>query len=125
MIKELFIVGEVQEGQVVFHSTFFQTLIVGGIFCLAFLLIHLVQKYKMLFSLEKRLAIPLFISFIMVDAYGMIDNTYHMFYYMIPLVTITAFFDSQNKEKIKTNTDFEEINISLKEENEGIKEEQI
>ena len=61
----------------------------------------------------------------MVDAYGMIDNTYHMFYYMIPLVTIMACFDSQNKEKIKTNTDFEEINISLKEENEGIKEEQI
>lgn len=118
--------GGIQEGQVVFHSTFFQTMIVGGIFCLAFLLIHLVQKYKMLFSLEKKLAVPLFISFILVDAYGMMDNTYHMFYYMIPLVTIMACFDSQNKGKIKTNTNSEEINISLKEENEGIKiEEQI
>ena len=115
MIKELFIVGEVQEGQVVFHSTFFQTLIVGGIFCLAFLLIHLVQKYKMLFSLEKRLAIPLFISFIMVDAYGMIDNTYHMFYYMIPLVTILACFDSQNKGKSRVKTNNDKANISLEE----------
>ncbi|MGN1295712.1 MAG: O-antigen ligase family protein [Bacilli bacterium] len=125
-IGKLFTAGGIQEGQVVFHSTFFQTMIVGGIFCLAFLLIHLVQKYKMLFSLEKKLAIPLFISFILVDAYGMMDNTYHMFYYMIPLVTIMACFDSQNKGKIKTNINSEEINISLKEENEGIKiEEQI
>ena len=108
MIKELFIVGEVQEGQVVFHSTFFQTLIVGGIFCLAFLLIHLVQKYKMLFSLEKRLAIPLFISFIMVDAYGMIDNTYHMFYYMIPLVTMLACFDSAKENNDSSSTIKEE-----------------
>ena len=104
MIKELFIVGEVQEGQVVFHSTFFQTLIVGGIFCLAFLLIHLVQKYKMLLSLEKKLAIPLFISFIMVDAYGMIDNTYHMFYYMIPLVTMLACFDSAKENNDSSST---------------------
>ena len=48
----------------------------------------------MLFSLEKKLAIPLFISLIMVDAYGMIDNTYHMFYYMIPLVILLACIDS-------------------------------
>ena len=109
MIKELFTVGEVQEGQVVFHSTFFQTLIVAGIFCLAFLLVHLVQKYKMLLSLEKKLAIPLFISFIMVDAYGMMDNTYHMFYYMIPLVTMLACFDST-----KENNDSPSI---IKEEN--------
>ena len=108
MIKELFTVGEVQEGQVVFHSTFFQTLIVGMIFCLVFLIIHLVQKYKMLLSLEKKLAIPLFISFIMVDAYGMIDNTYHMFYYMIPLVTILACFDSAKENNDSSSTIKEE-----------------
>ncbi|MDD6250153.1 MAG: hypothetical protein PUA88_03820 [Bacillales bacterium] len=108
MIKELFIVGEVQEGQVVFHSTFFQTLIVGMIFCLVFLLIHLVQKYKMLLSLEKRLAIPLFISFIMVDVYGMMDNTYHIFYYMIPLVTIFACFDSAKENNDSSSTIKEE-----------------
>lgn len=107
--------GGIQEGQVVFHSTFFQTMIVGGIFCLAFLLLHLVQKYKMLFSLEKKLAIPLFISFIMVDAYGMIDNTYHMFYYMIPLVTILACFDSQNKGKSRVKTDNDKANTSIEE----------
>ena len=108
MIKELFTVGGDPEGQVVFHSTFFQTLIVGGIFCLAFLLVHLVQKYKMLLSLEKKLAIPLFISFIMVDAYGMMDNTYHMFYYMIPLVTILACFDSAKENNDSSSTIKEE-----------------
>ena len=108
VIKELFTAGGVQEGQVVFHSTFFQTLIVGGIFCLAFLLVHLVQKYKMLLSLEKKLAIPLFISFIMVDAYGMMDNTYHMFYYMIPLVTMLACFDSAKENNDSSSTIKEE-----------------
>ena len=115
LIEELFTAGGKQEAQVVFHSTFFQTLIVGGIFCLAFLLIHLVQKYKMLLSLEKKLAIPLFISFIMVDAYGMMDNTYHMFYYMIPLVTILACFDSQNEGKSRVKKNNDKTNISLEE----------
>ena len=69
----------------------------------------------MLLSLEKKLAIPLFISFIMVDAYGMIDNTYHMFYYMIPLVTILACFDSQKESKRRINTDNDKANISLEE----------
>lgn len=114
-IGKLFTAGGTQEGQVVFHSTFFQTMIVGGIFCLAFLLIHLVQKYKMLLSLEKKLAIPLFISFIMVDAYGMMDNTYHMFYYMIPLVTILACFDSQNEGKSRVKKNNDKANISLEE----------
>ena len=62
----------------------------------------------MLLSLEKKLAIPLFISFIMVDAYGMIDNTYHMFYYMIPLVTMLACFDSAKENNDSSSTIKEE-----------------
>ena len=72
----------------------------------------------MLFSLEKRLAIPLFISFIMVDAYGMIDNTYHMFYYMIPLVTMLACFDSakENNDSYSTNKEENTYFVGNKEE---------
>ena len=100
LIEKLYTSGGFQEGQVVFHSTFFQTLIVGGIACFIFLLVHLVQKYRMLLLCERQLAVPLFISFLMVDLYGMIDNTYHMFYYMIPLVTILACFDSSFNDKL-------------------------
>ena len=37
------------------------------------------------------------IGFIVVDLYGLIDNTYHMYYYMIILVMILAVIEKANK----------------------------
>ena len=39
----------------------------------------------------------------MVDIYGMIDNTYHMYYFMIPLMIIMAVVDA-GKDNLPKNT---------------------
>ena len=81
----------------VYHSTFFETLASFGIVGVLFLGIHLFEKYRQLFKLDRIIAIIIFISYVMVGLYGMIDNTYSMYYYMIPLVIIMATFDNYEK----------------------------
>lgn len=80
--------------QVVFHSTLFQTLIMGGILGFVCLIIHLIEKYKAIAKLNKIEYGFILISFVLTDLYGLMDNTYHMFYYMIPLVILLACIDS-------------------------------
>ena len=77
----------------VFHSTFFETIAAGGLVGLFFLILHMIQKYKNLYHCDKFLFIILGIGFFILDIYGMIDNTYHMYYFMIPLVVIMATID--------------------------------
>ena len=38
----------------------------------------------------------LLVGYILVDIYGMADNTYHMYYYMIAISIIMACIDSDN-----------------------------
>ena len=83
-------------GQVVFHSTIFETLIIGGIIGLGFLLYHLFEKYRACLKRNDIFYIFVIISYLFVDAYGLIDNTYHMYYYMIPLVILMACIDSKS-----------------------------
>ena len=77
----------------VFHSTFVQTLCMGGIIGIIFLGIHFFEKYKTLFHFDKLFLVVMGIGYFLVDVYGMLDNTYHMYYYMIPLVIILAATD--------------------------------
>ena len=42
-------------------------------------------------------------KYIGIDLYGLIDNTYHMFYYMIPLVTTLAVMDNALDKRIIKN----------------------
>lgn len=79
----------------VFHSTIYQTLAMGGIVGLFFLFIHFYQKYKQIFSTERAFLLTVGIGYLIVDIYGLIDNTYHMYYYMIPLMIIMACIDCQ------------------------------
>lgn len=92
----------------VFHSTFFETLVTGGIFGILFLIIHFIQKYKNLKRKDAYFFIIIGIGYFIVDLYGMIDNTYHMYYYMLLLMVIMATIDSSisqsdMKEKEITN----------------------
>lgn len=83
----------VDEVFIVFHSTFFEVLAsFGTIGCLA-LAYHFYEKYIALANLDRKLIPILLIGFGIIDIYGMIDNTYGMHYFMIPLVMLMASLD--------------------------------
>jgi len=84
--------------QVVYHSTIFEMLVTAGNFGIAFLIIHFIEKYKNLkFSYNNKAIFTfIMISYITTDLYGLIDNTYGMYYYMIPFVIMLAAFDVKN-----------------------------
>ena len=84
---------------IVYHSTIFQTLATMGAFGIIALMFHFVEKYKMILKCEKLVKIFILISFICVDIYGIIDNTYHMYYYMIILVIILGIIERSNENK--------------------------
>lgn len=88
---------------IVYHSTFFQTLCFGGIFGVLALLFHFFEKYKQLYKKELSFALIMLIGYLVVDAYGMIDNTYGMYYYMIPLVLVMASLDNDKNTEIYKN----------------------
>lgn len=79
---------------VVYHSTFFEALACFGVVGLLCGLLHLYEKYKLAFKFDKAMAGIITIGFIFVDLYGLIDNTYGMYYYMIPLVIIMGVIDN-------------------------------
>ena len=83
----------------VFHSTFVETLVMGGILGLVCLVIHFIEKYRAIIKVDKLCFYTIGIGMILLDLYGMIDNTYHMYYFMIPLVMMLAVFDNYNWEK--------------------------
>ena len=83
-----------QLSPLVFHSTFFQTLAMGGIFGMLMLLLHLFEKYRNVIKIGLPFILSIGLGYLIVDLYGLIDNTYHMFYYMIPLVITLAAIDN-------------------------------
>lgn len=86
---------------VVSHSTIFQTMVMGGLLGITCLGIHLYEKYRnLLYVKDKTFVFMSLISFIVVGIYGLIDNTYHMYYYMITLVIILASIDSQIEKNV-------------------------
>lgn len=89
-IKEKSLYHEVMPTFVVYHSTLFEVLVSAGIIGFVGLVIHFIEKYKMLFKIEKNFSIFLLVGYIIVDIYGIIDNTYGMYYYMVPLVIVFA-----------------------------------
>ncbi|MCM1131654.1 MAG: O-antigen ligase family protein [Roseburia sp.] len=79
---------------VVYHSTLMECLVAFGIVGFVFLLIHFYEKYKQLFVLDRTYMFILLIGYIVVDLYGLIDNTYGMYYYMLPLMMFMAALDN-------------------------------
>ncbi|MDE5546355.1 MAG: O-antigen ligase family protein, partial [Anaeroplasmataceae bacterium] len=83
-----------QDSPTVFHSTFFETLVAGGLVGVLFLIIHFIQKYRNLKKCDLLFFITIGVGFVLVDLYGFIDNSYHMYYYMLPLMVIMGTVDS-------------------------------
>lgn len=98
------VIGDTMAGiqlkPIIYHSTFFETLVMGGIFGIIMLIIHLIAKYKTTFKLPIIFSLTVGIGFILVDIYGLIDNTYHMYYFMVPFVITLAVLDTYNYSKV-------------------------
>lgn len=90
-IKKLDIFHGIQYSFAVYHSTTLEVLISAGILGLVGLGIHIAEKYMMLFKNKNKTFIFIFfIGYLFVDLYGLIDNTYGMYYYMVPLFIMMA-----------------------------------
>lgn len=88
-----------QDTFVVYHNSFLEALVSSGIIGTVGLLIHLFEKYRKTFKKGLAFCLIFFIGYFMVDAYGMIDNTYGMYYYMVPLtIVMAAFYHCDNIE---------------------------
>ncbi len=86
---------------IVCHSTIYETLTTMGIVGLGIMLVHFTQKYYMVIHNKGIFNKLMLAGFIVVDLYGLIDNTYHMYYFMVPLVMILTTLELHNKEAIK------------------------
>ena len=89
-------IGLQDNAVVIYHSTLFETLVLGGLLGLLFLMILIKDKYIQLIKTNKHLLAYLLVGYIVVDIYGMFDNTYHMYYYMIAISIIMASIDNDN-----------------------------
>ena len=106
VIRPLQTASGLQDSFVVFHSTPYETITIGGSFGLVFLFIHFIEKYNALFKRDDLFLYICGIGYILVDLYGMIDNTYYMYYYMIPLVIIMESVDNANFDNTMNNSLF-------------------
>ncbi len=95
------IVGElVKEGFedmntfIVYHSTFFSTLAITGILGLIALAYHFFERYSQVKVLDRQTMAFVLIGFVIVDIYGLMDNTYGMYYFMVPIVIFMAAIDT-------------------------------
>ena len=103
-IKKLNIFHGVQYSFAVYHSTTLEVFVSAGIIGLIGLGIHFGEKYKMLLSKDKLFIIVFGVGYLMVDLYGLIDNTYGMYYYMVPLCIMMATINNcSDTELFKNN----------------------
>lgn len=93
---------------IMFHSTFFQCLATTGIIGVLALGYHFYERYSQLKLIDKDIVLFVLIGFVDVDLYGMIDNTYGMYYFMVPIVILMAALDNARPINVE--------NINLKEE---------
>ena len=89
-IEERSVYNQIQNTFLVYHSTILEVLVAGGIIGAIGLFIHLFEKYRMLLKKENAFLFIFIIGYIMVDLYGLIDNTYGMYYYMVPLCLVMS-----------------------------------
>lgn len=95
---------------IVYHSTFFHTLAIMGIFGVLAVIINWYESFVIMvkrIGLEKWLIL---IGFIGSQAYGMIDITQHAAFYMILLVTQLSVIEKSSVRTINT-FDFEEFQL--------------
>jgi len=84
---------------VVYHSLYFNTLAVFGLFGLFAMAIHFIQKYKLIFKNFGTYALLIFIFVFITDLYGLLDNTYGNLQYTAVLIIALAVFEKSIPEK--------------------------
>ena len=82
----------------VYHSTVIECMASTGLVGLCFLIFHFIEKYKQTFKLEKNILGLVVVGYILVDLYGIIDNTYGMYFYMVPLMILMGGLENYDKE---------------------------
>lgn len=95
-IIETEVFNKIQYTYIVYHSTTMEILVSAGLIGLIGLGIHFFEKYKMLLNKGKLFFIVFGIGYLTVDLYGLIDNTYGMYYYMVPLCIMMAVINNSN-----------------------------
>ena len=103
-IEEVSVFNKMQYSFIVYHSTTLEILVSSGIIGLVGLGIHLAEKYKMLFKKGFVFLLIFGIGYLMVDLYGMLDNTYGMYYYMVPLCIMMASINVNDNFEIYHNS---------------------
>ena len=88
---------------VVYHSTFYEMLVVGGIIGIIGLSIHFIEKYHQIINLDLSFTFTMLTGYAVLDLYGMIDNSYGMFYYMVPLMILMAVLDKTKNVELFIN----------------------
>lgn len=103
-LTETIVFDKLQYSFIVYHSTTMEVLVSAGVIGLIGLGIHFAEKYKMLLSKDKLFIIVFGVGYLMVDLYGLIDNTYGMYYYMVPLCIMMATINNcSDTELFKNN----------------------
>lgn len=98
-IRDLTVFDIVQKSFVVYHNSLLEVLVSSGIIGLTGLGIHFAEKYTQLKGKGLAFILIFGVGYLIVDLYGLIDNTYGMYYYMVPLViTMAAFNNNDNFE---------------------------
>ncbi len=98
-IAKLIVFDSYQYTFVVYHSTVIEVMVSAGLIGLIGLGIHFAEKYTQLKGKGLAFILIFGVGYLMVDLYGLIDNTYGMYYYMVPLViTMAAFNNNDNFE---------------------------
>lgn len=107
-IIELDVYGGVQNTFNVYHDTILEVLVSAGIPGFVGLSIHLIEKYKMLVKKSWVFGLVFAVGYLFVDLYGLIDNTYGMYYYMVPLAIILATFNKTDNIEL-----YDKVNYNL------------
>ena len=107
-IIELDVYGGVQSTFNVYHNTVLEVLVSAGIIGAIGLGVHLFEKYKMLIKKGWVFGLVFAVGYLFVDLYGLIDNTYGMYYYMVPLAIVLATFIHADNTEL-----YDEINNNL------------
>jgi hypothetical protein len=95
---------------IVYHSTIIQTLSMGGIVGLVIFTLFVIKRYSFIKdNWNNDLYKFILLGMIPIELYGLIDNTYHMFYFMIPLSIMMGVLESSENvklERMKINVSF-------------------
>ena len=93
---------DIKNDVIVCHSTLYETLVCVGIIGLIVLIVHLYQKYTMLLKNRSIMNGMLLIGSIVIDIYGLIDNTYHMYYFMFILMLYLVVIEKSNNKGLSS-----------------------